>query len=191
VTAWPVGGVEPALQEHRLLGQALQVFAALPTIPPGFLQGVLVGQEPPLPLLAAQADGPSNPAELWTSLGSRFRPSFSLTATVAVPVGAPVLAPAAITHEIHIEQTGLPGTEVQFFQIGGRVTNAANAAVAGATVLLVEPDLTTTTDADGRFRLGGVAAGTFTLHATLGASTQQVTITVPAPLGSTYNVQLP
>jgi hypothetical protein len=191
VTAWPVGGVEPALQEHRLLGQALQVLSALPTIPPGFLQGVLVGQEPPLPMLTAQSSSPSNPAELWTSLGSRFRPSFTLNATVAVPVGAPVLAPSAITHEVRIEQIGLPGTDVQFFQIGGRVTNAANAPVAGATVLLIEPDLGTTTDADGRFRLASVAAGTFTLRATLGAATQQVTITVPAPLGSSYNVKLP
>jgi len=191
VTAWPVGGIEPSLQEHRLLGQVLQVFAALPTIPPGFLQGVLVGQEPPLPLLAAQSNGLSNPPELWTSLGSRFRPSFTLTATVSVPIGAPVLAPAAITHEIRLEQIDLSATEIRFFQIGGHVTTAANAAVAGATVLLVEPDLGTTTDANGQFRLGSVAAGTFTLRVTLGAVTQQVTITVPAPLGSTYNVQLP
>jgi Pvc16 N-terminal domain len=44
VTAWPVGGIEPPLQEHRLLSQALQVFSALPTIPPGFLQGCWSGR---------------------------------------------------------------------------------------------------------------------------------------------------
>jgi hypothetical protein len=191
VTAWPVGGVEPSLQEHRLLSQVLQVFSALPTIPPGFLQGVLVGQEPPLPLLVAQSNGLSNPAEFWTALGNRLRAAFTLVATVAVPVGAPVLAPAAITHDVRLEQMDLPTTEVRFLQIGGRVTNAANAAVPGATVLLVEPDLGTTTDGDGRFRLGSVAAGTYTLRVTLGAVTQQVAITVPAPIGSSYNVQLP
>jgi hypothetical protein len=191
VTAWPVGGIEPPLQEHRLLSQALQVFSALPTIPPGFLQGALVGQEPPLPLLAAQADGLSNPAEFWTALGNRLRPSFTLMATVAIPVGVPVLAPAAITHEVRLEQIDLPGTEVSWFLFGGRVTDAASAAVAGATVLLVEPNLSTTTDAEGRYHLGSVAAGTFTLRVTLGAVTQEVTITVPAPAGSNYDVQLP
>ena len=58
-------------------------------------------------------------------------------------------------------------------------------------LLLVEPDLSTTTDDDGHFWLGSVAAGTLTLRATRGAATQQVTITVPAPIGSSYNVQLP
>jgi hypothetical protein len=191
VTAWPVGGVEPPLQEHRLLGQVLQVFAALPTIPPSFLQGVLVGQEPPLPLLAAQPNGLPNPSEFWTALGNRLRPSLTLTATAAVPVGAPVLAPAAITHEISLEQLDLPATEVRFFLIGGRVTNAASTAVPNATVLLVEPDLATTTDADGRFSLSNVSAGTFTLRVTIGAVSHEVTITVPAPIGSSYNVQLP
>src|SRR5262245_20183766 len=48
VTAWPVGMTELPLQEHRLLGQVLRVLAGFPTIPAGFLQGSLVGQEPPL-----------------------------------------------------------------------------------------------------------------------------------------------
>src|SRR2546422_4044517 len=40
-----------------------------------------------------------NPAEFWTALGNRLRASFTVMATVAVPVGAPVLAPAAITRD--------------------------------------------------------------------------------------------
>ena len=32
VTAWPVGGNDLAKQEHQLLGQALQLFAATPEI---------------------------------------------------------------------------------------------------------------------------------------------------------------
>jgi hypothetical protein len=112
-------------------------------------------------------------------------------ATVAVPVGAPVLTPAAITHEVRLGLIDPPVTEARFFQIAGRVTNAANAAVPGASVVLVEAGLAATTDADGQFQLSGMAAGTFTLRATLGAATQQVTITVPAAAGSNYNVQLP
>lgn len=190
VTAWPVGGIEPPLQEHRLLGQVLRVLSALPTIPTGFLQGALVGQPLPIPLEVAQADGLSNPADFWTALGNRLRPALTVTATVAVPVGVPAMVPAAITQAVRLEQLDRPATAVQFFRIGGRVTNAASAPVAGATVLLVEPGISTTTDAAGHFILGGVAAGTFTLRATLGAVTQEVTITVPAPIGSDYDVQL-
>src|SRR5215471_4553294 len=45
VTAWPVGGAELALQEHRLLTQVLVVFGQYPMIPPQFLQGSLIGQD--------------------------------------------------------------------------------------------------------------------------------------------------
>jgi hypothetical protein len=190
VTAWPVGGSDLALQEHRLLSQVLQVYSALPTIPPSLLQGSLVGQAPPLPLLAAEADGLKNPAEFWTALGNRLRAALTVTATVAVPVGAPVAAPAAITQRLGLQQLDQPATLTQSFRIGGRVTDAANQPVAGATALLVQPNLTTTTDADGHFRFSSVAAGTFTLRVTSGAITKEVTITVPAPVGSNYNLQL-
>jgi hypothetical protein len=190
VTAWPVGGPDLPLQEHRLLGQVLQVFAALPTIPAAFLQGALVGQEPPLPLLTAEAGGLRNPAEFWTALGNRLRPSLSVTATVAVPLGAPALVPAATTQRLGLQQLGLPATLIQVFGIGGRVTTATGEPVAGAAVLLVEPDLATTTDAGGRFRFHGVAAGAFTLRVTAGSTTREVAIAIPAPPGGSYDVQL-
>jgi len=191
VTAWPRGAVEPSLHEQQLLSQVLQVFAALPTIPPAFLQGVLAGQPLPVPLQVAHPDGPAILADFWTALGSPLRPAFSLAATLAVPVGAPVLAPATITHDVRLEQLGLPATEVRFLRIGGRVTDATDAAVVGATVVVVERDLGTTTDGEGRFRLGSVAPGTYTLRVTLGAVSQQVPITVPAPSGSSYDVHIP
>jgi hypothetical protein len=75
VTAWPVGGSELPLQEHRLLGQTLQVLARYPTIPASFLQDSLRGQQPPLPLLTSQTDGLKEPAEFWSALGGRLRPS--------------------------------------------------------------------------------------------------------------------
>src|SRR4029079_5596561 len=56
VTAWPVGGPELALQEHRLLSQVLQLLSRLPTIPASFLQGSLAGQAPPLPMIVPQFD---------------------------------------------------------------------------------------------------------------------------------------
>src|SRR5690348_18389370 len=62
-TAWPVGGADPALQEQLLLTQTLQALGRFPTIPAGFLQGALVGQEPPLPMVALHPDALKNLAE--------------------------------------------------------------------------------------------------------------------------------
>jgi len=190
VTAWPVGGIEMALQEHRLLSQALQVLSRHPTIPSIYLQGSLIGQEPPLPLMAARADGLPNPAEFWTSLGSRLRASFTVTVTIAMDVFAPEIAPMVITQEVELQQMGLPATQEEFFRIGGRVTDAGNQPIANVTVTLAEPGLATITDADGRYTLGRITAGTYTLRVQSGATIQQVSITVPATTGSNYNVQL-
>jgi len=179
-----------ALQEHRLLSQALQVLSRHPTIPSIYLQGSLIGQEPPLPLMAARADGLPNPAEFWTSLGSRLRASFTVTVTIAMDVFAPEIAPMVITQEVELQQMGLPATQEEFFRIGGRVTDAGNQPIANVTVTLAEPGLATITDADGRYTLGRITAGTYTLRVQSGATIQQVSITVPATTGSNYNVQL-
>jgi hypothetical protein len=85
ITAWPVGGPELALQEQQLLSDVLQVLAPHPTIPPQFLQGSLAGHDPPPQLLLMHPDALKNTAEFWTSLGSKLRPSLSVTATFRVP----------------------------------------------------------------------------------------------------------
>src|SRR5215213_3502110 len=84
VTAWPVGGAELALQEQRLLSQVLLVLTRHPTIPKSFLQGSLVGQPPPLPLVMTQAEGVKDPTEFWTALGNKLRTSLTLTVTIAM-----------------------------------------------------------------------------------------------------------
>ncbi len=145
VTAWPTGGTELALQEHRLLSQVLQILSRYPTIPGSFLKGSLSGQEPPLPMITAQADGLKNPAEFWTALGNKLRPSLTVTVTISMEVFAPETTAVVLTEELRLgEQTSpgeekiKPGTEEEFFHIGGRVTDAGNSPVAGATVTLME-----------------------------------------------------
>jgi len=167
VTAWPTAGPDLPLQEHRLLGQTLHVLSRHPTIPPAFLQGSLVGQEPPLPLVAAQMDGLQSPAEFWTAMGSQVRAAFTVTATIAVPVFPDVEGPLVTTL---IEGFGI-GDAAQaqetLFQVGGRVLDGAGAGLASATVDLVQGGRTlfrARTDAEGRYRLPRVAAGPNDLH---------------------------
>jgi len=197
VTAWPVGGAELPLQEHRLLSQTLQALSRHPTIPASFLQGSLVGQQPPLPMLTAQADGLKDPADFWTAIGNKLRPSISLTVTIAMERFAPVTAPIVITEETRLgERTGSEEEQIKsstrqdLFRIGGRITDAASVPVVGATVTLIETGLTTRTDADGRYILDSLAPGIYTLRMQAGATVKTVTITVPAPAGSNYDVQL-
>jgi Pvc16 N-terminal domain/Carboxypeptidase regulatory-like domain len=185
VTAWPVEGLDAPKQEHRLLSQALRLFAATPTLPAAFLTGSLVGQEPPLPMLLAQPDGIRNPAEFWAALGGRMKASLLLTVVFSMALADEIMAPAVISSGIKIN------SEPLFFRIGGRVTDAATNPAPGAIVELVGRGRSTITNTAGEFTLAAVAPGTYTLRATLGPSTQSRAITVPAAAGDDYNVQLP
>mgnify|MGYP003694059073 CR=1 FL=1 len=90
LTAWPVSGGDLALQEHRLLGQALQVLSRCSHIPAQFVKGQLVGQEPPLPVMTAQSDGLREPYEFWSAIGNRMRPSIIVTATIGLDFLPPI-----------------------------------------------------------------------------------------------------
>jgi Pvc16 N-terminal domain len=105
ITAWPVGGTEPTLQEHHLLSQALLVLSRFPTIPGSYLQGKLVGQTPALPMMVAKSDGLKDPSEFWTALGNKLRPSITATVTISLDVADPKAeeAPLVKTHEIRLE----------------------------------------------------------------------------------------
>ncbi|NES65813.1 MAG: DUF4255 domain-containing protein [Okeania sp. SIO2D1] len=202
VTAWPVGGEELPLQEHRLLGQVLQVFSAYPTIPEiPFLENTrLAGQEPSLPLVTAQVDGVQSVAELWTALGNQLRPSITVTVTVSMKeLFEPEPTPIVITQDLQLGQKLspsseqlVPGTEQRFFRIGGQVTDTNSQPVVGATVILVEPNLTAATDGNGQYSIGAISAGAYTLRVQLGDLLQEVNITIPVEnTESNYNVELP
>jgi hypothetical protein len=184
VTAWPVGGSDLPQQEHRLLSQALRLFAATPLLPAAFQQGSLIGQEPPPPLEVVQPDGIRNPAEFWAAIGNRARPCLLVSVTVAMPILAVEAFPAVVSAGFEVNGAVL-------FRIAGVVTDAASAPVAAATVRLIDRGRTTTTNARGEFTLAAVPPGAYTLRAAAGLATQDKAITVPAPTGSDYNVQFP
>jgi hypothetical protein len=180
VTAWPVGGEDIALQEHHLLAQVLQVFACHRTIPARFLQGDLRDQQPPLPLFTSRSDGLKEPAQFWSAIGGRLRPSLSVTATIGLEIFAAETVRLVTSKKIRSRTGHSPGRAPRL-RIGGRVLTADGTAVAGATVLLVEADLSATAGADGRYAIGPVAPGRHTLRAQSGALNGTITITVPQP----------
>lgn len=190
VTAWPKGPGDQTLQEHRLLSQALQAFSQYPHIPATFLKGKLVGQEPPLPMLAAQADGVREPHEFWAAIGNKMRPSFIVTVTLAMNVFPAATVPEVVASRIRMDEPSAASHGPVRFRFGGRVTDAANAAVADADVKLPQVGLASRTDGDGRYQIGAVGAGTYTLQVTKGAKSKSVNVTLPPKTPSDYDVKL-
>ncbi len=200
VTAWPVGGEELPLQEHRLLSQVLQVFSAYPTIPeiPFLENTTLAGQEPPLPMVTAQVDGLQSAAEFWTALGNQLRPSITVTVTLAMnELFEPEPNYIVITRDLQLElldepiSQGLSAIEQRLFWIGGKVTDVENEPVVSATVRLVERNLRAITDGDGQYRIGAIPFGTYTLEVQSGNFKKEVNITIPVTtIESNYNVEL-
>lgn len=176
--------VQAVLKEHKILSQALQLLAGMPKIPNDKLVGTLKDQEPPLPLLTAQPNAVANPAEFWSAIGAKLRPSLVVTATISLIAQKPIEAFTVKTSEVR-------GLGEPFFRIGGAVTNAADEPVANAQVWIVETGVRKRTDDQGRFRLQSLDAGTYTLRVESAVGNEEKSIIVPAPDGETYDVQLP
>jgi Pvc16 N-terminal domain/Carboxypeptidase regulatory-like domain len=191
ITAWPVGVPDISLAEHLLLSQVVQLLSKYPLIPASFLQGSLVGQTPPVQMQIAHPDDMRNAAEFWAAVGNKLRASIVAAATITMPVFDEQQYPKVITSQMASEIIDSPATVQPMFRIGGIVTDAATAPVAGATVRIVETGRLTTTGTAGDFTLSALPAGVFTLQATSGTHTRSVAITIPAPAGSNYDVQLP
>ncbi len=192
VTAWPFGGTEPALQEHRLLGQVLQEFLKYPMIPAQLLQGGLAGQEPALPVVAAQGDGLKGTADFWTALGTRMRASFTVTVTISLALFEPEQLYTVRASDLAFTDPEGTLPKGHVYRIGGRVLDAAGAPLPGATLTIVGLGLEARADAEGRYTLGPVGAGSYTLRAEHAGAQRDVTgVPVPPVAGTTYDVQFP
>jgi hypothetical protein len=189
VTAWPVGGSDLALQEHKLLTQVLRVLSRYPTIPAPFLQGSLLGQDPPLPMVALHPDALKNLAEFWSSLGSKLKASLTVTVTISVPVFADLTDFIVSTHTTYTAP-GFSAPSETLLQFGGRVLDANSNAVIGALVDLLDVGLRQITDDSGQFNFQPVPAGAHNVRAIAsGFKPKMESVTVPG-LPNDYVIQL-
>jgi Pvc16 N-terminal domain/Carboxypeptidase regulatory-like domain len=188
-TAWPVGGSDLPLQEQRLLSEVLVALSHYPEIPANFLQGSLVGQDPPPPMVSLHPDALKNLAEFWSSLGSNLKASLTVTATISVPIFSDVPDYPVTTQRTTYAQGTPPGSDT-LLQIGVQVIDLNSSPISGALVNILDAGLQGATDSKGQYSFDSVAAGTHTIRAAAaGFQTLSQPLTVPgAP--DVYVIQL-
>jgi len=184
VTAWigaDATGEAAILKQHELLGEVLRVFAGMPTLPAQMLTGSLAAQPYPIPLVTLQSELMRNPAEFWSALGGKLRPSFTLTATVALePLTAAITAPQVEARLLLINT------------VRGTVRSAADGEpLAGVELTIASQGLRTLSDADGHYAFSGLAAGGYSIAAAkVGYSGVDQPIQVPRNSPTAFDITL-
>jgi hypothetical protein len=202
VTVWSAAdliGEDAILKEHELLGEVMRVFAGIPEIPLDSLTGVLAAQPYPIPLSILQGDLTRNPAEFWSALGGKLRPSFTLTATIALmPSNAPVSAHLVSSSKLVVatKRPDVPEKDGKLeeitLQVGGRVTKAESGeAVSGVIVTLPALGRQVETDNEGKFVFSGMPAGNYTLQFSKpGFVSDDLQVQVPGGMPTAFDVKL-
>jgi hypothetical protein len=184
ITAW----ANDPDDEHNLLARALMALFRQPHLPKDLLPESLQDQPAQIPLEVAQKDTLTNPADVWNALDNEMRPSVPLIITLAVDPYKPFVTPLVRTRELRIGQSDQPATEKLvaetgpdvFWSIGG--TLHTEKAFDKIKLTLVERDLPISLQEEGRFTIGKLRAGEYTLEITAnGGQPKRHKIKVPAP----------
>jgi hypothetical protein len=178
--------------EHRLLTRSMMALYRYPILPEDRLVGTL--RNPPFEIQAhlAAHDRLTNPAEVWSSLDNEMRPSISYIVSLALDPWTEVTGPATRTFSFQVGQASAPDRE-QTLQTGGQAVNLLyfggtlrnkgknKDPLPGIRVAVKGTGFFTTTDAQGRYRLGGLLPGEYTLVIWPGAGNPiEKTIIIPA-----------
>lgn len=161
--------------EHRLLTRCLLALFRYPILPEDRLLGAL--RNPPYEIQARLAahDRLTNPAELWSSLDNELRPSISYIVSLALDPWKEITGPAVRTFTFRLGQATEPQREqklhgaeeaVGLIFFGGTVFSAKGKEQTpqeGIQIQIKGTGISATTDAKGRYRLGGLLPGDYTL----------------------------
>lgn len=104
ITAWPSESApNPAQDEHRLLGAVMKVLLRHRVIPAGYLQGELVGQDPPLRAKIIAENQLHSLGEFWQALGGKPKATLHYAVTLSVDLfDAVEVGPQVTTHMLNL-----------------------------------------------------------------------------------------
>ena len=110
-------------------------------------------------MITARADALKEPAEFWTAIGNKLRPSISLTVTISMQPFEPEIADLVTASDLRLGERALPIDDQHPnkletaslqgpFRVVGKVTDDAEQPkpLSGATVKLTSLNLTGITD---------------------------------------------
>jgi hypothetical protein len=178
ITAW---AAEPE-DEHRLLTRALLALFRFPHLPEDLLPASLQNQHVPISIMPAQYDDLRNPTDVWNVLDNEMRPAIACIITLALDPYQPIIAPLVRIRDLRFLEPGL-GEQAEvdrFWTIGGTVHT--DRPLEDLRLTLVERDQGVSLQPDGRFVIGRLREGDYTLEvAVKGRKPRRHKITVPAP----------
>jgi len=177
--------------EHRLLTRCMMTLFRFPTLPENRLVDSLQHPRYEIQAQLAQHDTLTEPSDIWNVLDNELRPSVSYVVTLALDPWQVITAPIVRTRTFRLGQAqGLPqetslqadATRADMVMIGGIVSSSADSTpLRNIDVALRGTGYLATTDAEGRFVLGSVPPGTYTLVAwTSEGKPEQKAIEVPS-----------
>jgi hypothetical protein len=217
ISAWspaqPGPGVEPTIDEHALLYEAVDVLTIEGNLNPtrvyapgaaDLLLWPLRFRDVTLPTRVLHGEGAPKLSDFWSSRGAdaRWRPVVALTVTLPIALVREVAGPMVTTLMTRYGVSGVPLSDELWMHIGGRVVDTGTplpdgspSPVAGAWVRL--ETLTgvlvrrTVTDEQGRFRLDQLREAQYRLRTgAVGLGEQTRLVDVPAETGE-YDLAFP
>jgi hypothetical protein len=195
LTTW---AAEPE-DEHRLIARTLLALFRFPILPEDRLVGSMKHQPYEIQTSLAIHDRLTNPAEVWASLDNEMRPSIPYIVTLALDPWIEFSGPVVHTLTFRLGQSAtlpwrqaLGAIETEMIFIGGTVRTKAPdlQPLAGIEVAIKGTGLFAKTDAQGRYSLGSLPIGEYTLvFWPLKGKPFEKRITIPAHDGN-YDLEI-
>jgi len=190
--------------EHRLLSDCLIALFRHPIIAENRLVGRLQNPAYDIRTRLASHDVLTNPAEVWGALDNEMRPSVSYVVTLTLDPWSIISGPLVRSFSVATGQEGNPPAlerrpltpdplQNQLTFIGGTVRNRNQngAPVADLEVNIAGTGLYTRTDAQGRFRFGGLLPAQYTLVVqSPQGQPQSKRVSVPIQAGEDYDLEI-
>ncbi|MCB1936779.1 MAG: DUF4255 domain-containing protein [Nitrosomonas sp.] len=204
VTAWVDSsslGEQAILSEQELLSEALRVFARTPIIEGKYLQGEVKQTQYPISLKTAQTDLMRNPAEFWSALGGKLKPSVTITATIALdqdikPVEQYLVSSKKVTvGEKRVDSNDYKNSSetVTGYEIAGIVADTdTGAELENVELTITETGQLALTDESGRYRFGRLKEGKYTVRAVKSgyAAITHTVSKVPGTSSTAFDIKL-